>query len=185
MSAEGDLLDAWEATHGRLDPKWIELFLEDPALDRLVRAPRNCALHALRVHNKLQEAATLAEQLAQAEAEQTRRTRKVPGTPVQSIDDVLALYEDYVLQQPMPADFRDAWQRHAALPRMIGFKRSRLVEAALRLDPPITPSRWLAELHEAERRSSVLSAGSVLDGRSDKHDHRPSRPGGVYKKGDI
>jgi hypothetical protein len=44
---------------------------------------------------------------------------------------------------------------------------------------------WQAELRDAERRASRSSAGSVLDGRMEKFDHRPPRPGGVYTKGDI
>jgi hypothetical protein len=176
MSRETDLLATWEAMYGELDERWVELFLEHPALAELARLPRNTAIRAIRQRRRLNDALSYALALKEA-----GKPGKI-GDP-RSAGELVALYRQLVGREISLAEETLLKDERIAR-RLIGFSRGLLVEAA-RDVKPLDPVAWAVAAETREKRNGRLSAGSVLEGRDARFEHRPSAPGGFYKKGDI
>jgi hypothetical protein len=176
MSREADLLATWEAVYGALEDRWVERFLEHPALARLATLPRNTAITAVRQRRRLDDA------LRYALAEPEPGSGEKIGDP-RSATEIAALYGELIGRELSPAEATSI-RDERIVKRLIGFGRGLLVAAAHDVDP-LDPVAWALAAEAREKRSGRLSAGSVLEGRDARFDHRPSAPGGFYKKGDI
>jgi hypothetical protein len=183
-----DLLSIWQIHHGRLEDRWKQRFLEHPDLARLVQFPRRVAIESVKRHQRLEEAVSYAATMAPVEpgesAPDEGRRHSGDAGKTRHLLDVVALYEEFLSESVMSNEDRANWINNPTTHKMVGYSGELLIAAAIRCTKPLTAEGWLLAARAEENRRR-RPAGSVLDGRSDLYDHRPTRPGGSYSKGDF